>query len=233
MRFTPLLLLLCCAVLALWQFGDYLSFEALRANRDALLAWRAAHPATAMVGFVAVYIGIVGLSLPGAAVASLTGGFLFGLFPGTLLNMLGATLGGVVIFAAVRAGFGDRLAARMEASEGPVARIKAGLDANQWSMLFLIRLVPLVPLFAANLIPALLGVPLLRFVVSTFVGIFPGALVYTGIGAGLGETFDRGEVPDLSIIFAPHILLPILGLCALAALPIGIRALTSSGKEKQ
>lgn len=232
MRFIPLFLLMCGAALVLWQFGDYLRFEALSANREALLTWRAAHPVLAMVGFVAVYMGIVGLSLPGAAVASLTGGFLFGLFPGTVLNMLGATLGGVVIFAAVRAGFGDRLAARMDAADGPVARIKAGLDANQWSMLFLIRLVPLVPLFAANLIPALLGVPIGRFVVSTFLGIIPGALVYTGIGAGLGQTFDRGEAPDLSIIFSPHILLPILGLCALAALPIGLRALTPSEEEK-
>ena len=51
----------------------------------------------------------------------------------------------------------------METSEGVVARIKKGLDENQWSMLFFIRLVPAVPFFVANLIPAFLGVPLRRF----------------------------------------------------------------------
>jgi uncharacterized membrane protein YdjX (TVP38/TMEM64 family) len=113
----------------------------------------------------------------------------------------------------------------MEASEGSVKRIKDGIDENQWSMLFLIRLVPAVPFFVANLVPALVGVPLSRFAISTFFGIIPGALVYTSVGAGLGEVFARGETPDLGIIFTPPILLPILGLSLLAALPILIKAL--------
>jgi uncharacterized membrane protein YdjX (TVP38/TMEM64 family) len=68
------------------------------------------------------------------------------------------------------------------------------------------------------------GVPLSRFVVTTFLGIIPGAVVYTSVGAGLGEVFARGESPDLGIIFEPQILLPILGLAALAALPILVKA---------
>jgi len=106
-----------------------------------------------------------------------------------------------------------------------VRRIKAGIDDNQWSMLFLIRLVPAVPFFLANLLPSVFGVSLWRFAVSTFLGIIPGAIVYTSVGAGLGEVFARGETPDLGVIFEPHILLPILGLCALAALPIVLKAL--------
>jgi uncharacterized membrane protein YdjX (TVP38/TMEM64 family) len=106
-----------------------------------------------------------------------------------------------------------------------VRRIKAGIDDSQWEMLFLIRLVPAVPFFVANLVPALVGVPLFRFAVTTFLGIVPGALVFTSVGAGLGEVFARGERPDLGIIFEPHVLLPILGLCALAALPLVLKAL--------
>jgi uncharacterized membrane protein YdjX (TVP38/TMEM64 family) len=85
--------------------------------------------------------------------------------------------------------------------------------------------VPAVPFFVANLVPALVGVPLLRFVITTFLGIIPGALVYTSVGSGLGEVFARGETPNLGIIFEPHILLPILGLCALATLPIILKAM--------
>ena len=114
----------------------------------------------------------------------------------------------------------------MDASDGLVAKIRRGLDENQWSMLFFIRLVPAVPFFVANLIPALLAVPLYRYVVSTFFGIMPGAVVYTSVGAGLGETFARGETPDFGIIFEPHILFPILGLCALSLLPIVLKAVT-------
>jgi hypothetical protein len=62
-------------------------------------------------------------------------------------------------------------------------------------------------------------------VISTFFGIMPGAVVYTSVGAGLSEVFARGETPDLGLIFEPAILLPLLGLCALAALPVVIKAL--------
>lgn len=204
---------------------DYLSFETLRDNRQALLAFRDAHYAATVLVFMLVYVGIVVFSLPGATVATLTGGFLFATFPGALFNITAATIGAVGIFLAARWGLGERLAARMQSSQGAVKKIKDGIDENQWSMLFLIRLVPAVPFFVANLVPALVGVPLPRFAISTFLGIIPGGVVYTSVGAGLGEVFARGETPNLGIIFEPQILLPILGLCALAALPIVIKAL--------
>ena len=96
-------------------------------------------------------------------------------------------------------------------------------------MLFLMRLVPAVPFFVANLIPAIVGVPLRRFVISTFLGIMPGALVYTAAGAGLGAVFDRGDTPDLGLIFEPQFLFPIIGLCVLAALPVLLKSLRGKG----
>ena len=170
------------------------------------------------------YIAIVAFSLPGATIATLAGGFLFSTFPGFLFIVVAATVGATAIFLAARMGFGEKLGARLEASEGPIKAIKDGIDENQWSMLFLIRLVPAVPFFVANLLPAFLEVPLRRYVISTFLGIIPGTVVYTSVGAGLGEVFAAGETPNLGIIFEPHVLLPILGLCALAALPIVIKA---------
>jgi uncharacterized membrane protein YdjX (TVP38/TMEM64 family) len=224
-RYIPLAIILSVAVVGIFTLGDYLTFETLRDNRAELLAFRDANYLATVAVFIAAYVAIVGFSLPGATAATLTGGFLFATFPGALFNMIGATAGATVIFLAARWGLGARLAARLEASDGKLKAIKDGIDENQWEMLFLIRLVPAVPFFVANLLPAFLEVPLHRFVISTFLGIIPGAVVYTSIGAGLGEVFARGETPDLGVIFEPHILLPILGLCALAALPIVVKAL--------
>ena len=229
-RALPILLIGLVAGVGALTLGDVLSFDTLAARRDDLLALRAAHPMATAVGFVLAYAAIVALSLPGAAIASLAGGFLFGTLLGTPLNVLAATLGAIAIFAAARMGFGNRLAARMDASEGRVRRLKAAIDANQWEALFVMRLVPVVPFFVANLLPAMFGVPLYRFVVTTALGIVPGALVYTSLGAGLGEVFAAGAAPDLGIIFAPHILLPLLGLAALAALPALLRALRRRGE---
>jgi hypothetical protein len=56
----------------------------------------------------------------------------------------------------------------------------------------------------------------------------PGTVVYTWVGVGLGEVFARGETPDLGIIFEPHVLGPILALCALAALPMLVKFIRKS-----
>jgi uncharacterized membrane protein YdjX (TVP38/TMEM64 family) len=225
LRRLPLIVILTVAAIGAFTLRDVLTFDMLRDNREALLAFRDATYAVTVLLFMLVYILFVAFSLPGATLATLTGGFLFATFPGALFNVTAATIGATLIFLAARWGLGERLAARMESGEGTVKRIKDGIDENQWSMLFLIRLVPAVPFFVANLVPALVGVPLNRFVISTFLGIIPGGVVYTSVGAGLGEVFARGETPDLGIIFEPQILLPILGLCVLAALPVVIKAL--------
>ena len=216
----PILGIAAIAVLGAFTLRDHLNFAALSENREALLAFRDSNFALASVAFVLAYVVIVAFSLPGATIATLTGGFLFGLFPGVLYNVAGATLGAIAVFLAARAGFGADMAAKMEQKGGAAARLQQGLRENEWSVLLMMRLVPAVPFFLANLIPAFVGTSLFRFAITTFVGIMPGAFVYTSVGAGLGEVFARGETPDLSIIFAPHVLGPILGLAALSALPI-------------
>jgi uncharacterized membrane protein YdjX (TVP38/TMEM64 family) len=118
----------------------------------------------------------------------------------------------------------------MRARAGPFMRkVEAGLRENEVSYLLLIRLAPVVPFWAANLAPAFFGVRLRTFAWTTFVGIIPGGLVYSYVGAGLGEVFARGEAPDLGVIFEPQILAPILGLAALAALPILIKLIRGRG----
>ena len=228
-RYIPIAVIAAVAVAGWLTLGDYLSFETLKNHRAALLAYRDAHLGLMAAAFVATYVAIVGFSLPGAAVASVTGGFLFGLPLGTALNVLSATIGAAAIFLAVRWGPGRVLTARMEASEGTVRRLTEGLRRNEISVLFLLRLVPAVPVFVANLLPALVGVKFGNFLFTTALGIIPGALVFTWIGVGVGEVFDRGDTPDLSLLREPHVIGPILGLCALAALPIVVRLLRRKG----
>ena len=224
-RGLPFYLILGVAAIGAFTLQDLISFETLRDNRATLIAFRDDHMLLTVVAFVLAYVVIVAFSLPGALVATLTGGFLFGTLAGSFLSVCAATLGAVMIFMAARHGLGNRLKDRMDASEGTLARIAKGLDENQWSMLFVIRLVPVVPFFVANLVPAFLAVPLYRYVISTFVGIIPGSLVYSSVGAGLSEVFARGENPDLGVIFEPYVLFPLLGLSALSLLPVALKYL--------
>lgn len=230
-RWGPLALLAVGAAAGWWLFGDALSFETLRDNREALAAWRDANYALAAGAYVLAYVLVVAFSLPGALVMTLTGGFLFGLVAGSLLTVTGATIGATAIFLAAKTSFGESLRAKMDASGGTLARIRKGLEENELSYLFLMRLVPAVPFFVANLAPAVFGVGLRNYVLTTFFGIMPGTIVYTWVGAGLGEVFDRGGTPDLGLLFEPHIIGPLVGLCLLAALPIALKAIRGAKSE--
>lgn len=225
-RILPLLVILSVAVIGAMTLKDYLSFEALGQNREMLITWRDSNYLLAVLGFIALYIVVVAFSLPGASVMTLTGGFLFATFPGVLFNVVGATIGAVMIFLAAKSSLGDFLYAKLHTDDGKesiLERMEAELHENEISYLLILRLVPAIPFFIANLAPAFLGVKLRNYAITTFFGIMPGAVVFTSIGAGLGEVFSRGETPDLSIIFEPHILGPIIGLAVLAAVPIIVK----------
>jgi uncharacterized membrane protein YdjX (TVP38/TMEM64 family) len=221
----PFLLILSVAGIGAFVLRDHLTYDALAKNRDVLIAFRDQNYLLAVLGFIAAYIAIVAFSLPGATIATLTGGFLFGIFPGALFNISAATIGATLIFLAAKHGFGARFADRIAERGGAAARLQAALQENEWSALMIMRLAPVVPFFLANLIPAFVGVRASRYIITTFFGIMPGGLVLTSIGSGLDSVFASGEMPDLSILFAPHVLLPILGLMALSALPIILKYL--------
>ncbi len=222
-RMLPFAVIILMAVLGFVFLKDYLSFEKLAENQEALKAWRDGNFILASLAFVAVYVVIVAFSLPGAAIASLTGGFLFGVVTGSVYNIAAATMGATAIFMAARMGFGETLSTKMDSSKGAVKALKDGLKENEVSYLLIMRLVPAVPFFVANLVPALVGVNLKRFIWTTFVGIIPGGVVYTWVGAGLSDVFARGETPNLGIIFEIQVLGPLLGLAVLAMLPIAIK----------
>ena len=224
LRRLPLLVILSTAVLGAVLLRDQLDFSALARHQADLLGYRDAHYLVTVLGFILIYVAIVGLSLPGATVATLAGGYLFGVFPGVLYNVGSAGTGAILVFLAARAGFGTVLSDRMTKGDGAVARLRAGLLRNEWSVLFLMRLLPVIPFFLANLLPAAIGTSLWRFAVTTFLGIFPATLVFTAVGAGLGEVFARGERPDFGLLLEPQIMIPILGLALIAALPMVLKA---------
>ncbi|UEM20047.1 TVP38/TMEM64 family protein [Skermanella mucosa] len=217
-RFLPLAVL-AAGLVAFFALGlhRYLNFSSLGEHRETLLDLVGRHPVAAPLGFIAVYAAAVAFSIPGAAVLTIAGGFMFGTLAGGIYVVTGATLGAVGVFLAARTALGSGLRRRA----GPwMARLEAGFHENALSYLLVLRLVPLFPFWLVNLVPAFLGVPLGTYALGTFLGIIPGSFVYASVGNGVGAVFDAGGTPDLSIIFKPEILLPIAGLSLLALVPV-------------
>ena len=197
---------------------QYVSIESLRENREALSALVSENFALVLIGFIALYALLVGISFPGASFLSIFGGFLFGTLIGGFGIVIGATIGATAIFLAARYALGDTLSKKA----GPyMKKFETGLKENELSYLFILRLIPAFPFFIVNIVPALFDVKLRNYVLSTFFGIIPGALVYASVGAGVGAIFDAGgEVKLSGLMTQPKVIGPILGLIALSLLPI-------------
>ena len=230
LRYAPIAVIAIGAVVGFLTLRDYLSFDTLRDNRDALLAWRDDNFVLASAAFVAAYAVVVAFSIPGALWMTLAGGFLFGVLGGSALTVAAATLGATAIFVAARSSLGEMLRAKA----GPwLAKLEGGVRDNEVSWMLLLRLVPAVPFFIANLAPAFLGVRPWTYVWTTFLGIMPATVVYAWVGAGLGDVIDQGGSPDLGLLFEPHIIGPLLGLAALAALPILFKKRRKAGESAE
>lgn len=221
-RFVPIAILALGAVLAYTFAGDYLSFETVKENRQALLEWRDRNLALASLAYVAIYVVSVAFSVPGAIWLTMAGGFVFGTVLAATLTVFSATIGATLIFLAARSSLG----AVLHEKAGPwLKRIDREVEQGEISFLLVMRLVPLVPFFVANLAPAFVNVRLGNFIWTTLVGIAPATAVISSVGAGLGGVLDQGGEPDVGVIFEPQVLLPLLGLAALAALPFLLRKL--------
>jgi uncharacterized membrane protein YdjX (TVP38/TMEM64 family) len=131
---------------------------------------------------MAIYVATVALSLPGAAVLTLAGGFLFGWFWGGLASMIAATIGAIIVFLIARSALREALAARV----GPwLSRLRQGFQEDAFNYLLFLRLVPVFPFWLVNLAPALLGVSLSTYALATAIGIIPGSFAYSIAGEGL------------------------------------------------
>jgi uncharacterized membrane protein YdjX (TVP38/TMEM64 family) len=215
-------LIFAVAIFVFFYFDlkQYLSLEALKANRDRLLTFTEAHYTVAVALFIGIYILQTALSLPGGAILTLAGGFLFGSLLGTVYVNLGATTGATLAFLAARyllrdwveRKFGDRLAA-----------VQKGFARNAFSYLLTLRLIPLFPFFLVNLVSGLTRISVGTYVIATAVGIIPGSFVFAYAGRQLGT------INSLREIVSPRVLLAFTLLGLLALVPILYRKF--SGKR--
>ncbi len=220
-RLAPLIVIIV-AVAAFFATGlnHYLSLEVVRDHRAALVDFVDRWTILAAIVYAAAYAVLIGLSIPVGAVATITAGFLFGAVYGTIVTVVGASLGAIAIFMVAKSSFGDPLARRA----GPALRaMEDGFRENAFNYLLVLRLVPLFPFWLVNLAPAFLGVSLRAYALATVIGIIPATLVFAGVGNGLGAVLDAGREPDLHVLFRPEILLPIIGLAALSLVPVFYR----------
>lgn len=235
-RILPLVAIVVLAGAAYIAGGGGVSLESLVRHRAAIDDFVASHRMLAIFVYVGIYITVVAVSLPGAALLTLTGGFLFGIAVGASAAVISATVGATLIFLVARTALGEPLLRRA----GPRAtQLARGFREDAFSYLLFLRLVPAFPFFLVNLVPAFAGVRLGLFVVATAIGIIPGAIVFALAGAGLDSmiaaqknSYDQciaATGADCRLVFepadvlTPQLIAALVALGLLALMPVAVK----------
>ncbi|WP_320822066.1 TVP38/TMEM64 family protein [Reinekea sp.] len=203
-------LLVAVGLFFYFDLGAWLTLEQLKSQQSALATYRAEHPVWLAVLYLATYIGVTALSLPGAALMTLTGGAVFGVVQGTLLANIAATIGATLAFLMARFVMGDWVQSKFADRIAPFNR---GIDQDGAFYLFSLRLVPVFPFFIINVVMGLTTIRVWTFFWVSQVGMLAGAAVYANAGTQLAK------IDSLSGIASPSLLLSfvLLGLFPLVA----------------
>lgn len=197
-RLWPLMLLVAVGgfVIAMgWH--RYLTLEHLADNRESLRQLIQGNLLLALAAFIAIYAAVVALSVPGGAVMTIAGGFLFGWLAGGIASVIAATIGATVIYLVAKSTLRDFLTARA----GPrLTRFAEGFREDAFSYLLFLRLVPIFPFWLVNLAPGLLGVSFPTYVLTTSLGILPGTFAFSLAGNGLDSVIGAQQAAHQSCL---------------------------------
>ncbi|MEH6357956.1 MAG: dihydrolipoyl dehydrogenase [Pseudomonadales bacterium] len=206
--FTVILLFI--AAFFFFDLGQYLTLEYFKTQRDVISAYQVANPLQTALIFFVVYVTVTGLSLPGAAVLTLAGGAIFGLWWGLLLVSFASTLGATIAFIVSRLLLRDWVQAKFGKN---LKAINQGIEKEGAFYLFTLRLVPLFPFFVINLVMGLTPIRVVQFFFVSQIGMLAGTFVFVNAGTQLAQ------IDSLAGILSPGLLLSfvLLGVFPLIA----------------
>ena len=211
---------LAVAAALLLGLPKHLSLAELRADRTVLRAFVAAHPWQSVWLYMATYCVVVALSLPGALVMTLTGGFLFGALEGGAAAVTGVSSGAIVMFLVARTAIGENLLRWLENRGGVMAKVQDHVRAHPFSALLTLRLIPAAPIWLVNIAASFVRMPLSTYALATVIGVMPSTFLYTSVGSGLNGLFEHTQPGGLLVALRNELFWPLVGLSALGALPL-------------
>lgn len=189
------------AVFWIFDLGQYLSLSYIKESQERFQVLYEGNRALVIGGYMAVYVLVTSLSLPGAAVMTLAGGALFGLLAGTVIVSFASTIGATIACFVARFLLRDWVQGKLGKR---LRKINEGVEREGALYLFTLRLIPVFPFWAINLGMALTRMRLLTFYLVSQVGMLPGTVVYVNAGKQLGEIESAKGIlsPGLILSFA-------------------------------
>ena len=214
-----------------FDLGQYLTLDYVKAQQQVLDQYYVENRVVTLIGYFVLYVVITGASLPGAAVLTLAGGAIFGLFTGVVLISFASSIGASIAFLVSRYLFRDSVQSRFGSS---LKSINNGIDKDGPFYLFALRLVPAFPFFVINLVMGLTRLRLWTFFWVSQLGMFAGTIVYVNAGTQLAQIESASGIFSTGIVlsFVLLAMLPFIGR-KIVAIIASRKALKGFAKPEQ
>ncbi len=192
-------ILIVVAVFFALDMQRYFTLSTLKDKQAALMGFYEANTLLTIAIYMAVYIVMAALSLPGAAVMTLAGGAIFGLLAGTVVVSFASSIGATLAFLAARFLLRDFVQTRFK---DKLQAINKGIEKDGMFYLFTLRLVPVFPFFVINLAMSLTPIRAGMFYIVSQIGMLPGTMVYVNAGTQLARIESTGGILSPDLIFS-------------------------------
>ena len=196
-----------------FSFQDFSSYELIRENRDALENIKNSNIFLSSIIFLLgtiVWVLLLGFGSP----VFLVGGFIFGKWLGTLLIVLGLSIGATLLYMFANYFLKDFVEEKFSSR---FINLTEKFKKNEFIFFLIYRFIGGIPFFISNILPTIFNVKVRNFFLGSIIGMAPQLFVGASLGAGLSKILkENSEVPSfLELIFSPDIYLPILGIVIL------------------
>ena len=205
-----LILLSMIILFIVLDLDRFVSLSYIKASQEKFQVLAVEHPLMVIASYMTAYILITSLSLPGAAVLTLLGGALFGLLIGTLVVSFASTIGATLACFVSRFVLRDWVQKKLG---DKIVTVNEGVEREGAFYLFTLRLIPIFPFWAINLVMGLTSMPLRTFYWVSQIGMLAGTLVYVNAGKELAKISSLSDILSFSLILS-FVLLGILPLTA-------------------
>ena len=198
----------------------------MQSKLSEITAYREDNPIKSILIYASIYIVATAASIPGALVLTLLGGAIFGFYIGSLVVVISATIGATIAFLLARYLFDDLVKQKMGER---LAKIRENFRKEGALYLFSMRLVPVFPFFAINLLMGLTSIKTSTYAIASLVGMAPGTMVFVNAGTQLAKLDSLKGLLSPAII-ASFLLLAVFPYLARFVLKI-IRSRRNSSAE--
>ena len=204
-----------------FSIQDFTSYELIKTNREALEAIKSNNIFLSSLLFflgTIIWVLLLGFGSP----IFLIGGFIFGIWLGTLIVVFGLSSGATLLYIFANYFFKDIIKDKFSHR---FSNLTTKFKKNEFIFFLIYRFVGGIPFFISNILPALFNIRIKNFFFGSILGMAPQLFVGVSLGAGISKILDENKEPPnfFDLISTPDIYLPIVGIIVLVLIAIYLR----------